>query len=147
MKPLLSLVAVLAASASFAAEGPWMTHYAAAVKKAKAQNKALLLDFTGSDWCGPCIRLKKTVYDTPEFAAWAKKNVILVELDFPRRKIQSDKLMKQNEGLAVKYQVDGFPTVLIIDANGKPKGRLGYTPRMTPAQFIGEANQALAKKS
>lgn len=99
----------------------WSTDYAKALETAKAQNKRVLLDFTGSDWCGPCIYFKKTALSRPEFVAYAEKNLILVEVDYPQRKQQSEELVKQNERLAKEYGLEGkgLPTVVLLDPNGK----------------------------
>lgn len=101
--------------------GEWQTDYSKALQSAKAQNKQVLLDFTGSDWCPPCVALRKQVFSTPAFQAYAEKNLILVEVDFPQRKDQSAELKAQNERLAKDYAVDdkGFPTVVLLDPAGK----------------------------
>jgi protein disulfide-isomerase len=99
----------------------WQTDYAKALQMAKAQNKRVLLDFTGSDWCGPCIDLRKRVFSRPEFLKYAEKNLILVEVDFPQRKSQSAELKKQNEKLSGQYGIDrkGFPTIFLLEPSGK----------------------------
>jgi protein disulfide-isomerase len=99
----------------------WQTNYAKALETAKSQNKRVLLDFTGSDWCGPCIELRKTVFSRPEFQSFASKNLILVEIDYPQRKKQSAELKQQNEKLGKQYGIDekGFPTVILLDPAGK----------------------------
>ena len=119
-KPLFALV-VLFALLETAAAADWQTDYAKALKMAKEQNKRVLLDFTGSDWCPPCIALRKRVFSNAEFGAYAQKNLILVELDFPRKKEQSEQLKSQNEKLSTQYGVDekGFPTIILIDPSGK----------------------------
>jgi thioredoxin-related protein len=119
-RKLSATVLVLLASAALAAAG-WETDYAKALAAAKAQNKQVLLDFTGSDWCGPCIEFKKAVFSKPDFNAYADKNLILVEVDYPQRKKQSPELKKQNENLSKQYGIDdkGFPTIVLLDANGK----------------------------
>lgn len=111
---------ILFASATLAVAG-WETDYAKALAAAKAQNKQVLLDFTGSDWCGPCIEFKKQVFSKADFSAYADKNLILVEIDYPQRKKQSPELKKQNEKLSKQYGIDdkGFPTIVLLDANGK----------------------------
>jgi protein disulfide-isomerase len=116
----LVLVAWLATSAG-AAAADWQTDYGKALQMAKSQNKQVLLDFTGSDWCGPCIELRKQVFSRPEFRAYADKNLILVEVDYPQRKKQSAELKKQNEKLSQQYGIDekGFPTVVLLDPAGK----------------------------
>jgi len=119
-KLCLVLIALLAtAGVSLAAD--WSTDYTKALATARSQNKRVLLDFTGSDWCGPCIQLKKEVFSRPEFATYADKNLVLVEIDYPQRKKQSAELVKQNEKLARQYGIDqkGYPTVVLLDPNGK----------------------------
>ena len=110
----------------FAAEGLWQTDFKAAQAKAKQEKKYLLVDFTGSDWCGWCIKLHNEVFDKEPFKAEAPKQFVLVELDFPHEKEQSDDLKKQNKELAEKYKVEGFPTVLVMDAEGQVIARTGY---------------------
>src|SRR4030088_2686470 len=92
---LALLVLVAARAGAFAAD--WETDYAKALQMAKAQNKRVLLDFTGSDWCGPCIELRKQVFSRPDFRTYADKNLVLVEVDYPQRKKQSAELKQQNE--------------------------------------------------
>jgi len=116
---LVLSVWVATCAAAFAAD--WETDYAKALVMAKSQNKHVLLDFTGSDWCGPCIELKKRVFSRADFSAYADKNLVLVEIDYPQRKKQSDELKKQNEKLSKQYGIDekGFPTVVLLDPAGK----------------------------
>ena len=104
----------------------WLTDYDAAKSKAKADNKLVLLDFTGSDWCGWCKRLNAEVFSKPQFQDYATKNLVLVELDFPRYKQQSDSVKKQNMQLASEFQIEGFPTLVVLNAAGKKVGELGY---------------------
>ncbi|HZE56338.1 MAG TPA: thioredoxin family protein [Chthoniobacterales bacterium] len=103
------------------AASDWETDYTKALAKARAENKHVFLDFTGSDWCGPCISLRKQVLSSKEFAAYAAKNLVLVEIDFPQRKKQSAELKKQNEKLSKQYGIDekGFPTIVLLDPAGK----------------------------
>jgi len=110
----------------FAAEGLWQTDFKAGQAKAKQEKKYLLVDFTGSDWCGWCIKLHKEVFDKQPFKAEAPKQFVLVELDFPHNKEQSPELKKQNKEVAEKYNVEGFPTVLLMDAEGQVIARTGY---------------------
>ena len=128
MKKLL--ITLLAATAYWqvnAAESTWLTDLPKAEAQAKAENKMVLMDFTGSDWCGWCIKFKKDVLDTPEFHAYAAKNLVLVELDYPNKKPQSDQLKKTNSMLSKKYKVSGFPTLVVLDKDGNEIGRqVGY---------------------
>ena len=103
-------------SVSQAQELKWYTDVKEAIKVSNKNKKPLLLFFTGSDWCGWCIRLQKEVLTTPEFSKWAKKSVILVELDFPRRTEQSEAIKKQNNELQQVFGVQGFPTVYFANA-------------------------------
>ena len=116
-----------AAAAEEAAKAhKWETDFEAAKDRAKAEGKPMLIDFTGSDWCGWCVKLKKEVFDHQEFKDYAAENLVLVELDFPRRKEQSEEEKAQNAKLAEKYEVRGFPTILILSDKGKEIARTGY---------------------
>ena len=106
---------------------PWGTDYEAALAQARKEGKAVLADFTGSDWCYYCVRLRKEVLDHPEFAAWAEKNFVLLEVDVPQNPEFDIKLLAQNQMLCSKYQIDGYPTVLVLDDKGRALGGLfGY---------------------
>jgi thioredoxin-related protein len=113
-------------SAVPAAKSGWLTNLDEAKKEAQAKNRLLLMDFTGSDWCGWCIMLDKEVFSKSEFKEYASKNLVLLELDFPRMKKMPPEITAQNEQLAVKYGIQGFPTVVVFDSTGKPLGALGY---------------------
>lgn len=104
----------------------WHEEFAKAQELAKASKKPMLLDFTGSDWCGWCIKLKEEVFDEKEFQHYAAENLVLVELDFPRSKSQKDSIKKQNEKLQQEYGVRGFPTIILLDPEGKKIGQTGY---------------------
>lgn len=106
--------------------GGWLTDFEAASELAKAQNKKLLLNFTGSDWCGWCVKLENEVFSRPEFQQFAQKNYILVKLDFPKKKKLSASLKRQNKALANKYQVKGFPSIIVLTPSGKFYTRGGY---------------------
>ena len=124
------LIAVLAATVLWqvnAADSTWLTDLPKAEAQAKTDNKIVLLDFTGSDWCGWCIKFRKEVLDTAEFQTYADKNVVLVELDYPHKKLQADDLKKANAELKKQYKITGFPTLIVLDKNGKEIGRqVGY---------------------
>jgi len=120
-----------------AEDAAWSTDAAQAQRQAKAEKKLVLLDFTGSDWCGWCVRLKKEVFGKPEFAEYAKRNLVLVEVNFPKGKEISAEQEKANNALASKFQVEGFPTLIILDGTGRKLGELGYVAG-GPKAFIAE---------
>ncbi len=119
-KLLLTLAAgLMACTFTARAELAWGTDLDAALAQAKKEKKLVVMNFTGSDWCGWCIKLKKEVFDTEDFAKYAKDNLVLVELDFPSKKKQSDELKKANNKLKSKYGADGFPTIVVLNSEGK----------------------------
>lgn len=115
----------------------WLTDFKQAQQQAKSDKKLMLVDFTGSDWCGWCIKLDKEVFAKPEFQEYASKNLVLMEVDFPRGKQLSSTEKAQNEQLAQQYGIQGFPTIIVLNGEGKVVGELGYTPG-GPAAFIAE---------
>jgi len=106
--------------------GEWTTDYAAALSKARATNKTVFLFFTGSDWCGWCKRLDKEVLSTADFKTYARANLILVKLDFPRNSPLPAQLQARNQKLAQQYGIEGFPTIVVLNSAGKNVGTLGY---------------------
>lgn len=117
---LFAAAACLFLSASFArAESGWLNDYKKAQQEATATNKFLLLDFTGSDWCGWCRKFDKEILSQPQFKDYAREKLVLVEVDFPRAKPQSVELKKQNLELAQQYQVQGFPTIVVLNGDGQ----------------------------
>jgi protein disulfide-isomerase len=123
-----------------AAELSWSTDVPQAVAKAKAEDKLVLLDFTGSDWCGWCIKFKNEALDTKEFQDYAGKDLVLVELDYPHKKEQSAELKAANKALAEKYNITGFPTFVVLNKEGKEIGRqVGYETG-GPQAFIAQIN-------
>jgi len=139
--PRLFLVAaaVSAVFISFArAESDWLHDYNKAQEEAKANHKLLFLNFTGSDWCGWCIKLDKDVFSQQQFKNYAHDNLVLVELDFPRRKSQPTEERKQNVQLAQQYEVLGFPTIVVLNSNGQKVWQFdGYFPG-GPEAFIAQ---------
>jgi thioredoxin-related protein len=129
---------ILLASSADAFAGDWQTDYAKALQTAKAQNKRVLLDFAGSDWCGPCIALRKRVFSSAAFRAYADKNLVLVEIDYPQQKKQSAQLKNQNDKLGKQYGIDdkGFPTVVILDPAGKVVREFSGYDGAPPADVI-----------
>ena len=118
-KIALSLIAGFSLLGASAAEPEWLTDLAQAKSLAKAGNKLVLMDFTGSDWCPPCKKLKKDVFSSDEFATFAKANLVLVEVDFPRTKKQSAELKKANQALSEKFAIEAYPTVIVLSPEGK----------------------------
>ena len=117
----------------------WLQKYDDAIAAAKKSERPVLADFTGSDWCGWCIRLKEEVFDTKEFKEWAAANVVLLEVDFPQKKPQDAAIKARNEQLAQEFAIQGFPTILIMDGKGKKIGELGYMaggPKVWIAEFV-----------
>lgn len=143
MKLLLTLASILAVSASSLIAGDnWKTDYKAALEEAAKEKKLVLLDFTGSDWCGWCIKLDKETFSKPEFKNFASKNLVLVEVDFPQNKSQSTDVKKQNEELKTKFGVQGYPSLVLLDSTGKEIIRnVGYLPG-GPDAFIAWVNKA-----
>ncbi len=124
---LIALVTLSLILRTGAEELEWMTDVPAAIAKAKAENKFVLLDFTGSDWCGWCMKLKSTVFEQPQFAAFAKANLVMVEVDFPHNKPQSDELKQANDALGIKYGVSGYPTLIVLNSAGEQVDKsVGY---------------------
>jgi protein disulfide-isomerase len=135
-----------------AQEQKWFTNVNEAMAVGNKENKPLLLFFTGSDWCGWCIRLQKEVLKTPEFATWAKQNVVLVELDYPRAKAQTNEIKQQNAQLQQIFGIQGYPTVhfaTVTETKGKVNfqslGNTGYLAG-GPTAWLGVANGFLKKK-
>lgn len=155
MKKVLIIAFLFLTSVSMQAqeELTWHTDMSKATDISIKENKPLFLFFTGSDWCGWCIRLQKEVFKTPEFVKWAKENVVLVELDFPRKNNQTDAVKSQNAQLQQQLQVRGYPTVWFVNAaktedakvNLSALGSTGYVAG-GPQTWIEGANQIIKKK-
>lgn len=118
------------------AEKAWTEDFPAAQLRATEQKKRLFVDFTGSDWCPPCIALHDKVLTQPEFLQHAKEHFVLVKVDFPRNKPQADPQREANQILARAYRVQSFPTVLVLEANGTEVQRLNGYNGGSPADFI-----------
>ena len=146
MKKLATLLyASLLSLPILAADSNWGTELPAALSQAKKDNKMVLMDFTGSDWCGWCKKLDKEVFSTPEFAEYAKKNLVLVEVDFPANKKQTAELKKVNAALKDKYGAEGFPTIVIVSGDGKQLWKqVGYMPG-GPKAWIAKLDDAKKK--
>jgi protein disulfide-isomerase len=125
-------------SAGQTSELSWDTDLPAALNQARSENKMVLLDFTGSDWCGWCIKFDKDVLSTDKFAGYAKSKLVLVKLDYPRHKEQDAALKQSNEQLSKRFGVDGFPTFVLLNSADRELGRqVGYL-KGGPDAFIAE---------
>ena len=129
IRQILPIIAAACMAPCLAAEG-WLTDMDAARKEAAERKKNLMIEFTGSDWCAPCMQLRANVLTKPDFQQEASKNFVLLELDYPRRKKQSAEVKAANRKLAEQYGVTSFPTIVFADASGKPFGGfVGGRPR------------------
>lgn len=131
----------------------WLVNLDEAFEKSKKTGKPIMANFTGSDWCGWCKRLTASVFSQEEFKKWATKNVILLELDFPRRKQIPENIRSQNASLQQAFQVSGYPTVWVFDLEKDKKtnqyqikalGKTGYTP--TVQEFTSGVDAMLATR-
>ncbi len=152
MRKLFIVVLLVVGFSTQAQEGlTWQTDIKKAIEISNKEQKPMFLFFTGSDWCGWCIRLQNEVFRTPEFTAWAKEKVVLVELDFPRKTPQSEDIKMQNAQMQQLFQVQGYPTVWLVKPttkDGKTNfdqlGKTGYVAG-GPATWIAGANTMLEK--
>jgi len=129
----LSLVALLPARADL----NWLTDLQKAQDEAKAGHKLLLINFTGSDWCPWCIRLEREVFSKPEFESYARGHLVLLMADFPRAKPLSHEVRRQNSKLAERFRIQGFPTIVVLNGEGKEVAEMGYLPG-GPDAFIAQ---------
>lgn len=150
-KIFITLLLIVGSMTVQAQDLVWHNDINKAMEVSKKTKKPMLLFFTGSDWCGWCMRLQKEVLKTPEFAAWAKENVVLVELDYPRRTPQIPEIQKQNMELQQTFQVQGYPTVWFVNAakkdgkvNFEKLGSTGYVAG-GPSAWLDGANKIIKK--
>ncbi len=147
MKLGVALVALQCVGVALAGGEGWTSDFAAAKKEAVASKKDLLMDFTGSDWCGWCIKLKEEVFSKEAFKIGVKDKFVLVEVDFPKDKSKlSEATIKQNDELGKKYQIQGYPTILLCDADGKPFAATGYE-KGGPEAYVKHLNELRTKKA
>ena len=104
----------------------WFTNFNDAKAKAIKEQKPMLIDFTGSDWCGWCIKLDEEVFRQADFQEFASDSLVLVEIDFPKNKVQSEELKVQNKALAKKYSIRGYPTILLLTPEAELIEKTGY---------------------
>jgi protein disulfide-isomerase len=134
------VILLFAALASARADSNWSTDYKGSLLRAKAEKKLTLLNFTGSDWCLPCLRLRREVFDKPAFRDYARKNLVLVVVDFPLVKEQAPHVKSQNESLAFKYDVHAYPALIVVDDDGRKVGCVKYRGG-GPSAFIAQLRQ------
>lgn len=147
MKSFIRLVVGVAFAASAlvsnAAEG-WLTDVDAGIAKAKETKKAVMVEFTGSDWCPPCKMMAKEVFGKEEFVKKASEKYVLVKIDIPKA---DQELTKKNRPVMQKYKVSGVPTVVLLDGEGKEFDRFTASKYRTVETFIEQLNKSLEKKA
>jgi len=141
----MKTIILLCLTASMVGAETWHTNWSAAQAESKRTGKPILMNFTGSNWCGWCVKLKKEVFSTPEFASWANKKVVLMELDYPRPNKQAADIQKQNDELRDKYNIQGYPSILFVNAKGEVLGDYGYDEG-GPKVWTANAEKLLKKK-
>ena len=134
---VLALAFFALGSVAARADVNWLTDISKAQAEAKASHKLLLLDFTGSDWCIWCKKLEAEVFSKPEFQDYARDHLVLMTVDFPRKNPLTPEVRKQNQELAQKFGIQGFPTIVVLNGTGKQVGELGYQPG-GPSAFVQE---------
>ena len=120
----------------------WLSDLSMAQAQAKAEGKFVLLNFSGSDWCGWCIKLRKDVFVRPEFEDYAKTNLVLVQIDFPKHKPLPPAVQQHNQKLADRFEVQAFPTLIVLDEQGTKRGRISYGAG-GPKSFISEIEKLI----
>jgi len=138
MKHFLLIIFILSLNTARLSAQDWRTDWDIAKVEAEQANKKLILVFSGSDWCIPCIKLEKEIWESPSFTQYAEQYYVLFRADFPKRKKNklSETIQKLNDRLASEYNSKGyFPLVVVLDAKGKVKGQLGYE-KLTPEAYI-----------
>jgi len=141
MKKLLLLNLLLTLSLALSAQN-WQTDFATAKSIAEKENKPIVVVFSGSDWCAPCMKLEKEIWSSETFKTYAKEHYVLLKADFPKRKqnVLTPKQQEHNNKLAEQYNKNGyFPYVIVMDAKGNVKGATGYNG-MPPEEYITHLN-------
>ena len=140
----LIVATILFTAISFASSDIWQTDFEKASETAKNENKFMLVDFSGSDWCGWCVKLDNEVFSKPEFEKFAKENLVCVMLDFPQTTKLKKSLEKQNQALAKKFKIKGFPTVLVLNPNGDVVEKTGYQ-KGGPEKYVSFIKEVIQK--
>jgi len=139
-----ALALAFTAATAFAGEAAWSDNFQNAQKDAKEGKKALFALFTGSDWCPWCIKLEKEILSKKEFTDYAEKSLVLFKADFPRKSKIQPGVAKQNDELSNKYSVEGFPTVVVFNSEGKEIGRMSYEEG-GPSKFVKSLKKIIEK--
>ncbi len=140
---MTTTLAIIALSGVSLAGSEWMTNVDDALAKAKTEKKPVMVEFTGSDWCPPCIMMHKKVFSKTSFTDAASKKFILVKIDIPKK---DPELKKMNAKVMKKYKVRGVPTVLLFDEAGKEFSRFSASQFPSVKAFLGQLDSALEKK-
>ena len=125
----------------------WRNSLTVAIEEAQANDKLILANFTGSDWCHFCVKLKDEVFNTPEFKSWASDNVVLLEIDSPKRTQLPLAVRQHNEMLKSRFKITAFPTVLMLDADGNVLAKMGYERGKSASQWVQIAESRLQQAS
>lgn len=134
------------AAAPAAAEAhDWLEDFEAAKKIAAEKKIPILIDFSGSDWCGWCVKLDQEVFSQEAFKAYAKENLVLMLADFPNAKPQDAAVKEQNAKLQEKFKIQGYPTIVLVGAEGEEIARTGYR-KGGPEAYVEHLKELLAKK-
>lgn len=144
--PLLIIATAILTSFTIIPGSNWLTNFEEAKSEASQSKKYILLNFSGSDWCAPCIRLKTEIFGSEAFLEYAEDNLVLANADFPRlKKNQLEKnQIRHNEALADKYNPEGkFPLTILLDAACKPIKQWDGFPQKSPEQFVDEIKKII----
>ena len=139
---LFTLILIMVSLFANERSNTWFVDFDTALAESKRLNRPILINFTGSDWCVWCHKLESEVFEQPEFVDYASKSLILFMADFPRNKELPEEVIKQNRGLLQKYEIKGFPTILLIDSNEAVLGTTGYR-EIGVRQYINHLNEFL----
>jgi len=145
MRRILQTLAILFTSSILSVAGEnWLSNWDDAKAKSKAENKPILINLTGSDWCPSCIKIKREIFSQEAFKKFADENLILMEVDFPQKKKQSEALKKQNTALEEQYPNEGYPAVFLLDSEGKKLSEDLGSPKGGPDTFVNKLKALIA---
>ena len=139
---LFTLILIMVSLVANEKSNVWFDDFEKAIAESKKLDRPILINFTGSDWCIWCHKLESEVFEQPDFVDYASKNLVLFMADFPRNKELPDDVVKQNRALLQKYDVKGFPTILLVDSEETVIGTTGYR-ELGVKQYINHLNELL----